>query len=96
MSSENPILNSPYDEPKLHYATDADGSLKYNDIRKGRRIFSPDIQVMPSKQGLQGSIFELNDFADEYGTHIINLCRKEIANDIRDIKNQLTDKISSI
>jgi len=35
MSSENPILNSPYDEPKLHYATDADGSLNYSNIREG-------------------------------------------------------------
>lgn len=32
MSSKNPILNSPYDEPILHYATDPDGSLNYNDI----------------------------------------------------------------
>jgi len=78
MSSENPILNSPYDEPKLHYATDADGSLNYSDIREGRRIFSPDIQVIPTRQGQQGSIFEVNDFAAEYGTHIINLCRKEV------------------
>ncbi|KAF0128357.1 MAG: type III restriction enzyme [Bacteroidetes bacterium] len=79
MSSENPILNSPYDEPMLHYATDADGSLNYNDIRKGRRIFAPDMQAMPSRQGAQGSIFEINDFAHEYGTHIINLARKEIS-----------------
>lgn len=33
---------------------------------------------MPTKQGPQRSIFEVNDFADEYGTHIVNLCRKEI------------------
>lgn len=78
MSSENPILNSPYDEPHLHYATDVDGSLNYHDIRKGRRIFTPDIQVMPTKQGPQPSIFEVNDFAAEYGDHLINLCRKEI------------------
>lgn len=78
MSSDNPILNSPYDEPKLHYATDADGSLNYNDIRAGRRIFAPDMQAMPSRQGPQGSIFEINDFSAEYGIHIINLCRKEI------------------
>ena len=77
MSPENPILNSPYSEPKLHYATDPDGSLNYNDIRENRRIFTPDIQAMPSKQGLQVSIFEINDFT-EYGTHIINLCRKEV------------------
>ncbi|MCS6973837.1 MAG: hypothetical protein NZM13_05070, partial [Cyclobacteriaceae bacterium] len=78
MSSENPILNSPYDEPLLHYATDADGSLNYQDIRQGRRIFTPDIQVMPTKQGPQSSIFEVNDFAAEYGEHLINLCRKEV------------------
>lgn len=78
MNSENPILNSPYDEPVLHYATDTDGSLNYQDIRKGRRIFTPDIQVIPTRQGPQPSIFELNDFAAEYGDHLINLCRKEV------------------
>lgn len=78
MSSGNPILNSPYDEPRLHYATDADGSLNYNDIREGRRVFTTDIQVMPSRQSKQNSLFEVNDFAGEYGNHIINLCRKEI------------------
>lgn len=66
MSSENPILNSPYDEPLLHYATDADGSLNYQDIRKGRRIFTPDIQVIPTKQGPQASMFEVNDFSAGY------------------------------
>ena len=78
MPSDNPILNSPYDEPLLHYATDADGSLNYTDIRKGRRIFTPDIQVIPNKQGPQSSMFEVNDFAEEYGDQLINLCRKEI------------------
>ncbi len=77
MNTDNPILNSPYHEPLLHYATDADGSLNYADIRDGRRIFTPDIQVIPNKQGPQTSAFEVNDFADEYGTHLINLCRKE-------------------
>jgi type III restriction enzyme len=78
MSTDNPILNSPYNEPKLHYATDLEGALNYNDIIDGRRIFSSDIQVMPNKQGPQSSIFDINDMAAEYGTHIINLCRKEI------------------
>lgn len=78
MTSENPILNSPYNEPLLHYATDADGALNYQDIRQGRRIFTPDIQVIPSKQGPQASVFEVNDFADEYAGHLINLCRKEV------------------
>ncbi|MFH1004882.1 MAG: DEAD/DEAH box helicase family protein [Bacteroidota bacterium] len=78
MTSDNPILNSPYEEPILHYATDAEGSLNYNDIREGRRIFTPDIQVIPSRQGQQQSAFEVNDFAEEYGTHLINLCRAEV------------------
>lgn len=29
MSADNPILNSPYLEPKLHYDTDSEGSLDY-------------------------------------------------------------------
>lgn len=78
MSSENPILNSPYDEPMFHYATDTDGSLNYQDIRKGRRIFTPDILVLPTRQASQTSVFEVNDLAAEYGEHLINLCRKEV------------------
>ena len=78
MQAENPILNNPYEEPKWHYATDADGSLNYADIRPGRRIFTTDIQVIPVKQGVQPSIFEVNDFKDQYDTHIINRCRSEI------------------
>ncbi|MCD4683386.1 MAG: hypothetical protein K8R86_08910, partial [Bacteroidales bacterium] len=78
MNNDNPILNSPYEEPEFHYATDQDGSLNYNDIRKGRRIFTPDISAIPSRQVPQGSIFEVNDFAEEYGLHLINLIRNEI------------------
>lgn len=78
MDSDNPILNSPYLEPSLHYATDKDGSLNYSDIRKGRRIFTTDIQVIPTRQGPQKEIFEVNDFSDEYQDHLINLCRKEV------------------
>ena len=78
MNSDNPILNCPYDEPLLHYATDADGSLNYNKVCEGRRIFTPDIQVIPTRQGPQPTIFDVNEYA-EYGTHLINLCRKEVA-----------------
>jgi len=78
MSSDNPILNNPYVDPLLHYATDLDGSLNYTDVREGRRIFSPDISAMPSRQGPQGSLFEVNDYEAEYNAHIINLCRKEV------------------
>jgi hypothetical protein len=41
--------------------------LNYNDIYEGRRVFPLDIQVIPNKKGPQGSMFELNDFAAEYG-----------------------------
>ena len=78
MTTDNPILNSPYEEPVYHYATDADSSLNYQDVRRGRRIFSSDIQVIPAKQGPQQSLFEINDFEAAYGENLINLCRKEV------------------
>ncbi|MGN6400125.1 MAG: BPTD_3080 family restriction endonuclease, partial [Flavisolibacter sp.] len=78
MLADNPILNNPYDEPKFHYATDAEGSLNYEDVRNGRRIFTADIQVIPNRQGSQPSMFDVNEDAENYGTHIINLTRKEV------------------
>jgi len=74
----NPILNSPYDEPKFHYNTNEKGELDYEDIRKGRRIFVPDVSAMPTKQGPQKGLFEINDIAEDYRTHLVNLIRKEI------------------
>lgn len=29
MSEGNPILNNPYEEPRLHYATNVEGELDY-------------------------------------------------------------------
>ncbi len=78
MEKQNPILNNPYEEPKRHYATDPDGNLNYADIRKGRRIFTPDIQAIPIKQGPQSNLFEVNDLADQYGGQLINLVRAEV------------------
>lgn len=78
MSADNPILNSPYVEPRLHYNTDREGSLDYTDIRKGRRIFKTDSAVIPTRQSGQKEVFEWNEDAEEYQTHIINLCRKEV------------------
>lgn len=75
----NPILNNPYEEPKRHYATDPDGNLNYEDIRKGRRIFTPDIQVIPIKQGPQNNLFEVNDLREQYGVHLVNKVRDEVA-----------------
>ena len=78
MSADNPILNNPYEEPNLHYDTDSEGSLDYNNICKGRRIFKADSAVIPTRQTGQKEVFEWNEDAEEYSTHIINLCRKEI------------------
>ncbi len=78
MSADNPILNSPYLEPLLHYDTDSEGSLDYTSIRKGRRIFKADSAVIPTRQTGQKEVFEWNEDAAEYITHIINLCRKEV------------------
>ena len=77
-SADNPILNSPYDEPARHYATDAQGNLNYRDIRPGRRIFTPDVPQVPVGQQNQGSVFDLNDFPTEYGEHLINRLRDEL------------------
>ena len=76
---KNPILNSPYEEPKLHYHTNINGELDYEQIVKGRRYFVPGINVIPTRQGIQREIFELNELADEYGSHLVNLLRKEVA-----------------
>ncbi|MCC6550655.1 MAG: DEAD/DEAH box helicase family protein [Ignavibacteriaceae bacterium] len=78
MSADNPILNSPYLEPTLHYNTDSEGRLDYTDKREGRRIFKPDAAVIPDKQKGQKEVFEWNDDTAGYGNHLINLCRREI------------------
>jgi type III restriction enzyme len=80
MSADNPILNSPYVEPLLHYNTNSEGSLDFTDVIKGRRIFKADAAVIPTRQTGQKEVFEWNEDAGEYITHIINLCRKEVGN----------------
>ncbi len=45
MPGENPILNNPYEEPLLHYATNLAGELDYSVVKDGRRPFSPDVQL---------------------------------------------------
>ena len=76
--SASPILNSPYDPPVWHYATDPAGNLDYADRRRGRRIFAPDTPQVPLQTAQQGSVFDLNDFAAEYRNHLVNLLREEL------------------
>lgn len=78
MSERTPILNSPYEEPKYHYHTATDGTLDYTDVRNGRRLFVPDLQAIPTRQGAQRTLLSVNEFEEEYRTLLINLIRKEV------------------
>ncbi|MCP5498110.1 MAG: DEAD/DEAH box helicase family protein [Leptospiraceae bacterium] len=79
MSENNPILNSPYGPPKFHYRTLPDGTLDYQNIDKGRRIFDPDINApIPVRTGIQGQMFISEQVANAEN-HIINILRREIA-----------------
>ncbi|HMO81522.1 MAG TPA: DEAD/DEAH box helicase family protein [Pyrinomonadaceae bacterium] len=78
--SDNPILNNPYDEPRLHYGQTSDNSLNYEDVRKGRRVFDPNSerQPNPTKKGRQKKLaFPIEPEIDAE-KHIINLIRKEV------------------
>jgi len=73
----NPILNSPYEEPGAHYSTDQGGNLNYDQVRDGRRVFTPDTPVIPLPQQQIGA-FDINDLSSEYKDHLINLVRREV------------------
>lgn len=77
-NNDNPILNSPYEEPSRHYATDAQGNLNYRDVRPGLRIFTPDVPQAPLGATKQGDIFDLNDLTGQYGEHLVNQIREEL------------------
>ena len=77
-SQQGPILNSPYEEPARHYATDTEGALNYADVRKGRRIFAPDVPQRPIGIQTQPSLLSLNDLAAQYGEHSVNQIRREV------------------
>ncbi|MBU1679810.1 MAG: DEAD/DEAH box helicase family protein [Bacteroidetes bacterium] len=74
----NPILNNPYLEPTHHYSTNENGELDYERIVESRRIFTPDINIIPSRQIGQKSIFTANDYESEYSGNLVNMLRKEI------------------
>lgn len=77
--NDTPILNNPYEEPQQHYHTNPEGELDYTQIRTGRRIFVPEMGAMPNKQKSQQAMFEVNELAAQYGTHLINQVRREVA-----------------
>jgi type III restriction enzyme len=79
MSEVNPILNNPYVEPALHYATNAEGELDYETIQPGRRYFTGQVAAMPVTSGPQKEFATINDeLLRAYGSKLVNLIRKEV------------------
>ena len=74
-SPGSPILNGPYQEPTLHYATAPDGNLDYQDRRPGRRVFAPETPQVPLGRQPQAGMFDINDFAAQYRDHLVNRLR---------------------
>jgi len=75
----SPILNGPYSEPQLHYATSEDGSLDYEQPCPGRRVFAPQTPQVPIGRQAQGSIFDINDFASQFRDELVNLMREQVS-----------------
>ena len=48
-TTKSPILNNPYEEPRLYYDTDMDGNLDYSHIIEGRRPFTTSIDIVPKR-----------------------------------------------
>jgi len=79
MPNENPILNNPYREPELHYATNLEGELDYQEIVKGRRLFSGTVQSIPVAQRGQRSLQGIEkDLAADQANHLVNVFRREV------------------
>lgn len=79
MTSDNPILNNPYREPELHYATNLEGELDYENVVEGRRSFTGTVQTIPVRQKEQRSLFEINQaVAATHGEHLVNVLRREV------------------
>lgn len=79
MTDGNPILNNPYREPSLHYATNLEGELDYETRTPGRRMFTGIVQTVPVPQKEQLGLLDLNEFAARnYGSQIINVLRREM------------------
>lgn len=78
MSEISPILNNPYEEPSLHYATNAEGQIDYATTVVGRRSFTPFLGPVPVKQGPQQEMFTANELGATPENHLINLIRREV------------------
>lgn len=73
----NPILNNPYEEPALYYATNLNGELDYEKVLTGRRTFTGKTTPVPTRQGQQADLLGPEQMQD-LATLLPNLCRKEV------------------
>jgi type III restriction enzyme len=78
MTSDNPILNNPYFEPKLHYATQLDGALDYTRKIARRRLFVPEPTSIHKKASAQVQIFDRDEVSKDHEQHLINRLRIEV------------------
>jgi type III restriction enzyme len=79
MSEINPILNNPYEEPRLHYATNVEGELDYEQVMEGRRFFTGQVAAMPVTVGPQKEFASVSDDIVRGQVNLlVNLIRREI------------------
>jgi hypothetical protein len=79
MPNDNPILNNPYVEPRLHYATNVEGELDYEIKADGRRPFAGSTQSIPVAQKAQLHLIDHDTAAAaSYGDHMVNVLRREV------------------
>ena len=77
-STDNPVLNNPYEEPRYYYDSDANGNINYEKVIKGRRPYGYDINIVPKKRG-QRSMFSQEDFSlEDPNAGFINTIREEV------------------
>ncbi len=75
--SISPILNNPYEEPRLHYDADIDGNLDYTRVLPGRRPYAANVGIVPNRP--QSTLFGNEDVeSSDPDAPFINAVREEV------------------
>ena len=75
--SLSPILNNPYEEPRLHYDADFNGNLDYTKVLNGRRPYSAHIGIVPNRP--DSALFSLEAMPDDHlNQPVIHLIRDDL------------------